>query len=259
MASLARARRGAKKTTTITPTRRQATKRPSGKPRLSSPGKATRPTRAASSAERPSVRSTINKVLRGALELADRFSAREGVNGPATLAQLVLRTLIFMLERDDERFQLTYQRAAVAFSEAARAASGEASGHVDGSAHGASSPATRSDVRRPADPHLRALGIEFHAGADELGEAAIADMMSLLFVGDHDPTLAIQDGVRREVRLIRHALRSDEDRDIEAMDMALRQIEARLIVARELYCRMREWMADERAVSAAPGEEGGRS
>ncbi|WP_437799514.1 hypothetical protein [Sorangium sp. So ce693] len=270
-----------KTTKKITPTRRQATKSRTGKPRPASPGKAPRPNSSqarATSADRPNVRSAINKALSGILKLAERLGAREGVNGPAALVQLVLRTLIFMLERDDERFQLAYQRAVIAFSEAVRAASSEASGQVDGAgardggaASAASappaaappsppSPPPQKDVRRPADPHLRALGIEFHACTDELGQATIADMMALLFVGDDDPALAIQDSVRRDVRIIRDALRSADGVDMvdtEAIGMALWQIESRLIVARELYMRVREDFLDERAEIAAA--KGGRS
>ncbi|WP_437600294.1 hypothetical protein WMF28_01875 [Sorangium sp. So ce590] len=260
MAHVAKRAPGAKKST-------KTTKRPAGK--ATRPG---RPTARAAAADRPSVRSAINKALRALLKRLAGTGKASG-SGPAALARLVLGSLVFMLERDDERFQLAYQRAALAFSKAVRTASGEAAGHVDGDGSAPPappaaappsppSPPVRSNVRSPAAPHLRALGIEFHAGVDELGGASIADMMALLFVGDDDPTLAIQDSVRRDVRIIRDALQSADGVDMvdtEAIGMALWQIESRLIVARELYCRMREAIKDERALRPAPGEEGGRS
>ncbi|WP_438017870.1 hypothetical protein WMF18_01720 [Sorangium sp. So ce315] len=254
--------------TRITPNRRQASKRPAGLPRTPSPGKATRP-------ERPPALERLNRAvgLRGQLnralwDILEKLSSAQESTGPAGYVHMVLYALLCMLESTDPARQEAMQRAAVAFARVVRGESPEASaervqapaGGDESPSAAPSSPPPRSDVRRPADPHLRALGIEFHACVDELGQATIADMMALLFVGDDDPTLAIQDSVRRDVRIIRDALQSANGVDMvdtEAIDMALWQIESRLIVARELHMRMREAMGDERAHRAAA--KGGRS
>lgn len=259
--------RGAKKAATTT-TRRGAPKRAAGQPRTPSPGKATRPERSPA-LERLNravgLRGTINRMLWSILE---KLSAAEGSTGPAGYAHMVLYALLCMLEGIEPVRQEAMQHAARAFARVVRGESAEASAeHVQAPAGGDESPSAappspppRSDVRRPADPHLRALGINYHACTDELGQATIADMMALLFVGDNDPTLAIQDSVRRDVSIIRDALRSADGPDmvdLEAIGMSLWQIESRLIVARELYMRIREDFLDERLSLAAA--KGGRS
>ncbi|WP_441289451.1 hypothetical protein ACSRUE_01425 [Sorangium sp. KYC3313] len=247
MASVHRAARGAKKTTKITPTRRQASKRPAGKPRPASPGKATR----ATSADRPSVRSTINKVLRGALELAERFGAREGGSGPAALARLVLGTLVFMLERDEERFQLAYQRAALAFSDAVRAASSAASGQVDGAARGdGSAPPSppsppgghddRGPARRPCEPaaeHLRAIGFKCEPTKD-VWDAELVDLIPCLFAGEADPVHGILQSIERDAMLLVSALRDPEGDMTPEIDMGLYVLSQRARVVRTLYGRI---------------------
>ncbi|MDC0680355.1 hypothetical protein [Sorangium atrum] len=247
--------------------RRQSSKRPAGKPGPASPGKATsepsKYARGASPADRATVHGTINEALRQLIKrIARRPWADFATQGPAWLALLVLDALVLVLERrgadaNPEDMIMWLEKPNAVFSMFGGQPVTPARSAPPAPATAPPSPPSppaRKDVRDPADPHLRTLGIEFHACADELGKASIADMMSLLFVGDDDPTLAIQDGIRREVNLIRYALQSEEDVDTEAVGMALWQIEARLIVARELYCRMRESIKDERAQS-----EGGRS
>ncbi|WP_437983742.1 hypothetical protein [Sorangium sp. So ce117] len=264
MASVHRATRGAKKTTKkITPSRRQASKRPAGKPRPASPGKAAR----TASADRPSVRSTINKVLRGALELAERFGAREDVNGPATLAQLVLRTLIFMLDRADEPRLLAYQRAVLAFSEAVRAASSEASGQVDGAGRGdgsappASAPSSPpgGSARRPepAEEHLRAIGFKCKPTQD-VWDAELVDLIPHLFPGEWDPVHAILQGIQRDAMLILSAVRDPEGDMTPEVEMGLYTLSQRAEVVRALYQRIVG--AFERRVRAGgAGNDGDRS
>ncbi|WP_437647338.1 hypothetical protein [Sorangium sp. So ce362] len=267
----------AKKSTSKSPRRTPKSHASGSRPRRKAarPARPTAPPRrprAASRLDSSTLRGAINKALRALLKrLAGAPTVDGSGTGPAALVRLVLGTLAFMLERDDERFQVAFDNAALAFSKAVRTATGEAAGHVDGAAarDGSAPPAPPAaappsppspPVRSPAAPHLRALGIKFHAGVDELGPASIADMMALLFVGDKDPSLAIQDSVRRDVRIIRDALQSSagvEMVDTEAIGMALWQIESRLIVARELYCRVREDFLEERAEIAAA--KGGRS
>ncbi|WP_437590453.1 hypothetical protein [Sorangium sp. So ce1000] len=252
MASVHRAARGAKKTTKITTSRRQASKRPAGKPRPASPGKAAR----ATSADRPSVRSTINKVLRGALDLAERFGAREDGSGPATLAQLVLRTLIFMLERADEPRLLAYQRAVLAFSEAVRAASSENAGHVDGAGRSdgsappppaPSSPPSppgghdgRGPALRPCEPaaeHLRAIGFKCDPSQD-VWAADLVDLIPHLFAGEGDPLHGILQSIERDAMLILSAVRDPERDMTPEIDMGLYVLSQRARVVRTLYGRI---------------------
>ncbi|WP_434048065.1 hypothetical protein [Sorangium cellulosum] len=267
MAPVSHRASSAKKTTKkTTPSRRQATKRPAGKPRPAN-GKASRSARLqarASSADRPNVRSTINKVLRGALELAERFGAREDGSGPATLAQLILRTLIFMLERADEPRLLAYQRAALAFSEAVRSASSEASGQVDGAGRGdGSAPPSppgghddRGPARRPCEPaeeHLRAIGFKCKPTQD-VWDAALADLIPHLFAGEWDPVHGILQSIERDAMLILSAVR-DPDRDMTPeIDMGLYALSRRAGVVRTLYGRI--VAALEKRVAS---DEGGHS
>jgi hypothetical protein len=256
MASVHRAARGDKKTTKkITPTRRQESKRPAGKPRPAA-GKATRATRAA---DRPNVRSAINKVLRAALKLADRFGARETVSGPAALAQLVLRTLIFMLDRANEPRLLAYQRAVLAFAEQVRAASSEA-GQVDGAARGDGSapPAAPPSPPggRPCDPaeeHLRAIGFKCKPTQD-VWDAELADLIPHLFPGEWDPVQAILQGIQRDAMLILSATRDPEGDMSAEIEMGLYSLSQRAEVVRALYLRI--VVEFKRRVR---GVEGGRS
>lgn len=266
----------AKKSKTITPNRRGAKKRAAGAARPPSPGKTPRPERspAPSRIDRSTVRGTINRLLREAMErLEGATSAADGGTGPAAYARLVIAALLVMIERIEGARHESAERAAVAFADAvwrtsSRGPSGNSNGagHVagaggggggDGSSSGAPpsapppSPPPRKDVRRPAAPHLRALGIEFHAVIDELDRASLADMSAFLFPGDDDPAIGILMNVERSLELVRHTFRSDLDPDHDSLDMTLFEMQSRVIVARELY---------RRALAAvAPAEKGGRS
>ncbi|WP_437992201.1 hypothetical protein [Sorangium sp. So ce145] len=230
--------------------RRQSSKRPAGKPRAGTPDQAPRPTHQqarASSADRPSARSAITKALRGVLKLAEGFGAREDGSGPATLAQLVLRTLLFMLERADEPRLLAYQRAVLAFSEAVRAASSSASEHVDGAGRSdGSAPSPpgghddRGPARRPCEPaaeHLRAIGFKRNPSQD-VWDAELADLIPHLFPGEWDPVHAILQSIERDAMLIHSAVR-DPDGDLTPeIDMGLYALSERARVVRVLYQRV---------------------
>ncbi|WP_438020711.1 hypothetical protein WMF18_17255 [Sorangium sp. So ce315] len=271
MAHVSHRASSAKKSTSKSPRRTPKSHASGSRPRRKAarPARPTAPSRrprAASRLDSSTLRGAINKALLALLKrLAGAPTVDGSGTGPAALVRLVLGALVVMLESFDGERQEAHHRAALAFAGAVHAAGSADPGHADGAPPAAAppsppSPPPRSDVRRPADPHLRALGIEFHACVDELGQATIADMMALLFVGDDDPTLAIQDSVRRDVRIIRDALGNADGVDMvdtEAIGMALWQIESRLLVSRELHMRMREAEGDERAHRAAA--KGGRS
>ncbi|WP_437279265.1 hypothetical protein WME90_01535 [Sorangium sp. So ce375] len=207
-------------------------------------------------------------MLRGALDLAEKLGAREGASGPATLAQLVIRTLILMLERADEPRLLAYQRAALAFSEAVRAASSEASGQVDGAARGdGSAPPSppggqdgRGAARRPddaAEEHLRAIGFKCKPTQD-VWDAELADLIPHLFVGEWDPVHGILQSIERDAMLILSATRDPEGDMSAEIDMGLYALSKRAGVARALYARILVAL-ERRLLAGGSGNDGGRS